>query len=83
MSVRDWARRSLGRMLTSTKAHLLQSPRCSATGVVETIHQLDASLRPPQRALRAIESFGDSYILLLVPRDKLDEFDRTCRHWLV
>ena len=149
MSIRNWVRRSFGRMLSGTKAHLvgiaallelpapvlekmrsatddecealliehvegrhggiadwratleqiletiepcltpeertvLQGVRAaSSKGVAEAIHLLDGRLSSPLRALRAIESFGDSYIVVLVPRGKIDEFDRTSRYWLV
>ncbi|WP_216966649.1 hypothetical protein [Lysobacter sp. MMG2] len=43
---------------------------------------VDAYLLPGPRALRALESFGDFVIVLLVPRHKLEAFDRSVGSWL-
>jgi len=53
------------------------------TGFAEELHLLDSRLIPPMRALRAIESLGDAYIVVLVPRGKLSAFDQAARYWLV
>lgn len=47
------------------------------------VKSLDARLADAPRALRTLESFGDSYIVLLVPRVKLPEFDHVTRFWAV
>jgi hypothetical protein len=44
---------------------------------------LDACFASAPRALRMLESFGDNYIVLLVPRARLSEFDHASRFWAV
>jgi hypothetical protein len=44
---------------------------------------LDACFATSPRALRTLESFGDNYIVLLVPRAKLSQFDHASRFWAV
>jgi hypothetical protein len=46
------------------------------------VQALDSHLGRSSRALRAIESFGDFFIVLLVPRERVAEFDRIARHWI-
>ena len=46
------------------------------------VQALDSYLGSSSRALRAIESFGDFVIVLLVPRERVAEFDRIARHWI-
>ncbi len=46
------------------------------------VEALDSRLGSSSRALRAIESFGDFVIVLLVPRERVAEFDRLARHWI-
>lgn len=38
-------------------------------------------MKQTPRALRALGSLGDFYIILLVPRDRLAEFDHAARFW--
>ena len=47
------------------------------------VRSLDACFANAPRALRTLESFGDNYIVLLVPRAKLSEFDHAARFWAV
>lgn len=47
------------------------------------VHMLDARLRPPPRALRAIGALGDAYIIFLAPREGLAELDNVVEAWLV
>ncbi|MGH8223545.1 MAG: hypothetical protein ACREQZ_11285 [Woeseiaceae bacterium] len=42
---------------------------------------LNAHITKTPRALRALGSLGDFYIILLVPRDRLAEFDHVARYW--
>lgn len=49
----------------------------------ETIQFLDERFAPALRALRSMESLGDFSILLLVPRDRLAEFEKAAGPWLI
>ncbi len=42
---------------------------------------LDSHINQARRALRALDSLGDFIIVLLVPRDRLSEFDHAARYW--
>jgi hypothetical protein len=45
------------------------------------VQMLDSYLAQAPRALRALDSLGDFIIVLLVPRDRLSEFDHATRFW--
>ncbi|WP_155844894.1 hypothetical protein [Arenimonas oryziterrae] len=53
-----------------------------AQSPAQIVAALDAHLLQGPRALRALESFGDFVIVLLVPRQKLQEFDDSVGSWL-
>ncbi|WP_230970805.1 hypothetical protein [Nitrogeniibacter aestuarii] len=46
-------------------------------------HQITDLLHPPLRALRIVETFGDAYIVFLVPPQLIEAFDDTNRHWTI
>ena len=48
----------------------------------EIVACLDAHLEQAPRALRAMDSFGDFIIVLLIPRDRLSAFEHAARYWL-
>ncbi|MBV6500899.1 MAG: hypothetical protein CJBNEKGG_03387 [Prosthecobacter sp.] len=49
----------------------------------ETIQFLDERFASAPRALRSMESLGDFSILLLIPRDRLVEFEKAAGPWLI
>ena len=49
----------------------------------ETIQFLDERFASASRALRSMESLGDFSILLLIPRDRLAEFEKAAGPWLI
>jgi hypothetical protein len=49
----------------------------------EIVQFLDERFTPAPRALRSIESLGDFSILLLIPRDRLAEFEKAAGPWLI
>ncbi|WP_230969746.1 hypothetical protein [Nitrogeniibacter aestuarii] len=51
--------------------------------IYEVPRQLTELLQPPLRALRIVETFGDSYFIFLVPPQLVEAFDRTNKHWLI
>jgi len=48
----------------------------------EVFAELDEHFRKGPRALRSLESFGDFSIVLLIPRHRVEEFDRSVGPWL-
>lgn len=51
--------------------------------IYEVPRQLMELLQPPLRALRIVETFGDSYFIFLVPPQLVEAFDRTNKHWSI
>ncbi|WP_434515925.1 hypothetical protein AB6Q56_04430 [Dechloromonas sp. ARDL1] len=51
--------------------------------IYEVPRQLTELLQPPLRALRIVETFGDSYFIFLVPPQLVEAFDRTNKHWTI
>ena len=51
--------------------------------IYEVPRQLTELLQPPLRALRIVETFGDSYFIFLVPPQLVEAFDRTNKHWSI
>lgn len=49
----------------------------------ETIQFLDQRFASASRALRSMESLGDFSILLLIPRNRLAEFEKAAGPWLI
>ena len=47
----------------------------------ELVRAIDSHLQQAPRALRALDSLGDFIIVVLVPRERLAEFDHAARHW--
>lgn len=47
----------------------------------ETVKKLDAHLATTGRAVRALDSFGDFIIVVLVPRERLAAFDAANEYW--
>jgi hypothetical protein len=45
--------------------------------------QITGLLDTPMRALRIVETFGDAYIVFLVPPPLVEEFDRVNMHWTI
>lgn len=45
------------------------------------VELLDSHMKHAPRALRALDSLGDFIIVLLVPRERLSEFDNAARYW--
>lgn len=69
--------------LTEAERALLPSlPSVGEQPPTKVIATLDLQLQGAPRALRALESFGDFIIILLVPRGSLTRFDQLARHWL-
>jgi hypothetical protein len=69
--------------LTDTERRLL--PPLSdlpAQPPAQVVASLDVHLLQGPRALRALESFGDFVIVLLVPRQQIPEFDESVGVWL-
>jgi hypothetical protein len=48
----------------------------------KVVESLASNYTSGPRAIRAIETFGDDIIVLMVPRDRVPEFDRTAKYWL-
>lgn len=51
--------------------------------IYEVPRQLTELLQPPLRALRIVETFGDSYFIFLVPPRLVEAFDHTNKHWTI
>lgn len=51
--------------------------------IYEVPCQLTELLQPPLRALRIVETFGDSYFIFLVPPQLVEAFDRTNKYWSI
>jgi hypothetical protein len=88
--VADWRERvshvlyGIGPFLTTEESDALRdADEAGDPGFPKAVHLLDARLRPPMRALRAIGGLGDNYIVFLAPREGLAEFDEKMRPWLV
>jgi hypothetical protein len=70
--------------LTEEEREVLRKSEASL--VTQRIYKVSSQvallLEPPMRVLRILETLGDAYIVLLVPPQLVEEFDRTNRHWI-
>jgi hypothetical protein len=64
------------------RAALAVAHDTAPTSLEEAVQLLDRKLINCHRGLRALESFGDNLIVLLVPRPNLAPFDDANRHWM-
>jgi hypothetical protein len=58
-------------------------PTLATPRIYRTSHQITRILRAPLRALRVLESLGDAYIIILVPRPSVEDFDRINKNWMI
>jgi len=70
-------------LTTEERAALGEGGEAGNPGFPDALRLLDARLRPPLRALRAIGSLGDAYLVFLAPRTGLAELDDAARAWLI
>jgi hypothetical protein len=63
------------------RRHLPPVNDVQAASPAQVVEVLDGHLRHAPRSLRALDSLGDFVIVLLVPRDRLAEFDHAARFW--
>ena len=65
------------------RAALTSVHDATPTPLEDAVKLLDHKLIKCQRGLRALDSFGDSVVVILVPRPNLASFDDANRHWMV
>jgi len=70
-------------VLTPDERAALTSVDATPTSLGDAMRLLDRRLIKCQRGLRALDSFGDNVIVVLVPRPSLASFDDVNRHWMV
>ncbi|WP_332740973.1 hypothetical protein [Hydrogenophaga sp.] len=74
---------TLAEFLSADEASLIQASTFNdRTGPPQAIQGFDESLKGSPRGVRALESFGDFYIVLVLPRHLLPRFDEINQHWI-
>jgi hypothetical protein len=58
-------------------------PSLASERIYRVSSQITELLAPPMRVLRIVETFGDAYIVFLVPPPLVEEFDRVNKHWSI
>jgi hypothetical protein len=63
------------------RAHLPPVDQLEPANPSELVKAIDSHMHRAPRAVRALDSLGDFIIVVLVPRERLADFDRAARHW--
>lgn len=74
---------TLAEFLSADEADLLRRLALDErTKPAQAVQRFDALLTHSPKGVRALESFGDFYIVLVVPRPLLPRFDEVNKHWI-
>ena len=74
---------TLAPFLSPEESHILQKADIDdLTRPPEAIRHLDNLLSQTAKGVRALDTFGDFYILVVMPRSQLGRFDEVNKYWL-